>query len=195
MTTDRQIEANRRNARNSTGPKTPEGKAASSRNALKHGLLSREVVLWNEDSEEFKEFRRLMIEALDPQDQVEALLADRVVANAWRLRRVYRIEREMMMDLLRRDSARTVKNFSDTIGGEYLESPVLLGPNMVEDFQNYRNFDCLHRYESPIDRAFYKALHELERRQARRRGEPVPPPINVELAVTSPSRPPLQGVE
>jgi hypothetical protein len=44
MTSDRQIEANRRNAKLSTGPKTGQGKAASSRNALRHGLSRRKEV-------------------------------------------------------------------------------------------------------------------------------------------------------
>ena len=49
MTTARQIVANRRNARKSTGPRTPAGKAIVRKNALKHGLLSREVILPDED--------------------------------------------------------------------------------------------------------------------------------------------------
>ena len=49
MTSEKQAEANRRNALNSTGPKTPEGKAAVSHNALRHGLLSRDILLPGED--------------------------------------------------------------------------------------------------------------------------------------------------
>ncbi len=44
MTSDKQAQANRRNALKSTGPKTPEGKAAVRHNATKHGLLSQEVL-------------------------------------------------------------------------------------------------------------------------------------------------------
>jgi hypothetical protein len=51
MTSDRKAEANRRNALKSTGPKTPEGKAAVRLNALKHGLLSQEILLPGEDEE------------------------------------------------------------------------------------------------------------------------------------------------
>jgi hypothetical protein len=51
MTSEKQAEANRRNALKSTGPKTPEGKNAVRLNALKHGLLSQEILLPGEDEE------------------------------------------------------------------------------------------------------------------------------------------------
>src|ERR1700692_1458675 len=53
MATPKQFEANLRNAQQSTGPKTPEGKAAVSMNALRHGLRARSVVLPGEDPTEF----------------------------------------------------------------------------------------------------------------------------------------------
>ena len=55
MTSEKQAQANRRNALKSTGPKTPEGKAAVRLNANKHGLRSREVLLPGEDEEALKE--------------------------------------------------------------------------------------------------------------------------------------------
>ncbi len=51
MTSDKKAEANRRNALKSTGPRTPEGRNAVRLNALRHGLLSREVLLPGEDGE------------------------------------------------------------------------------------------------------------------------------------------------
>ena len=51
MTSEKQIQANRRNAHKSTGPKTPEGKAAVRLNSNKHGLRSQEVLLPGEDEE------------------------------------------------------------------------------------------------------------------------------------------------
>ncbi len=55
MTSDKQLRANQRNALKSTGPRTPEGKAAIRRNALKHGLLSQEVLLPGEDEAALKD--------------------------------------------------------------------------------------------------------------------------------------------
>ena len=55
MTSEKKAEANRRNALKSTGPKTPEGKAAVRLNALKHGLRSEEVLLPGEDGEALTE--------------------------------------------------------------------------------------------------------------------------------------------
>ena len=55
MTSDKQAQANRRNALRSTGPKTPEGKAAVRHNATKHGLLSQEVLLPGEDAATLQE--------------------------------------------------------------------------------------------------------------------------------------------
>jgi len=48
MTSDKQIEANRRNARKSTGPQTPEGKAKVAQNAVKHGLLAEHILIQDE---------------------------------------------------------------------------------------------------------------------------------------------------
>ena len=56
MATLAKIEANRRNAKRSTGPKTVSGKVASSKNAMRHGLLSREIVLPDESAEDFARF-------------------------------------------------------------------------------------------------------------------------------------------
>jgi len=57
MISERQLNANRRNAQFSTGPRTPEGRAAVAHNALRHGLTPQTAVLPNEDPEEFGELR------------------------------------------------------------------------------------------------------------------------------------------
>ena len=83
------LRANRRNARKSTGPRTPEGKARSSLNAVTHGLCGDSVqLLPGETSEAYWSFRHALVDALDPQDLAQLALAERAVSCAWRLRRV-----------------------------------------------------------------------------------------------------------
>ncbi len=88
MPTDRQLEANRLNARRSTGPRTIIGKARVSSNALKHGLTGRDIVLPSENRHDYDAFRAGLIVSLDPSGDLEGLLADKIIADAWRMRRV-----------------------------------------------------------------------------------------------------------
>jgi hypothetical protein len=92
VTSDKQTQANRRNALKSTGPTTPEGKAAASQNALTHGLLSREVLLPGEDEATLVELSGRLRDELRPVGELEGLLVERVIAAAWRLRRLGRVE-------------------------------------------------------------------------------------------------------
>ena len=122
MASDRQIEANRRNAQKSTGPRTAEGKAKAAGNAIKHGLLSRQIVLDCEDSEEFEAFRAAMVGDLRPAGAVEELMADHAVASAWRLGRVLRMQTERMNE----DLARALDDHEDTIAKRKIHSPETL---------------------------------------------------------------------
>ena len=92
MTTQKQIEANRRNSRRSTGPKTRTGKAESKMNAMKHGLLAEEIVVRDEDPVEFTRVLESLIDEFRPQGPLEEQLVERVGACMWRLRRLYRAE-------------------------------------------------------------------------------------------------------
>ncbi len=92
MTTRKQIEANRRNSRMSTGPKTQTGKAESKMNAMKHGLLAADLVVRGEDPVEFAGVLENLVDELQPQGPLEEQLAERVAACMWRLRRLYRVE-------------------------------------------------------------------------------------------------------
>ena len=98
MASKRQIRANRRNARRSTGPRTAAGKAASAANALRHGLAAaRTVVLPDEDAGAFARFRHDVIADLDPQDTLQAALAGRIALLLWRLDRAARLEAELFV--------------------------------------------------------------------------------------------------
>jgi hypothetical protein len=86
------VAANRENARRSTGPRTLGGKRISRKNALKHGILAREVLLGSESESDLQDLDRQLREALRPADELESLLVDRLVSCAWRLRRALRAE-------------------------------------------------------------------------------------------------------
>lgn len=88
MASERQIAANRANARFSTGPRTAEGKALVGRNAMTHGLTAYGGLLAGESPEEFFEMRRSVLEELAPESPIESELADRIVSLLWRLRRI-----------------------------------------------------------------------------------------------------------
>ena len=88
----KQVQANRRNALKSTGPKTPEGKAAVRLNANKHGLRSQEVLLPGEDEEALKRLDENLRAELQPVGELENLLVDGITAAHWRLRRLRRVE-------------------------------------------------------------------------------------------------------
>ncbi len=92
MASDKQVRANQKNALKSTGPKTPEGKAAVRHNALRHGLLSQEVLLPGEDEAPLKELGESLRAELQPIGELENLLVDRIVSATWRLRRLGRVE-------------------------------------------------------------------------------------------------------
>src|SRR5580698_10373072 len=85
MATKRQIAANRRNAKKCTGPKTAEGKAASSMNALRHGLRARTVVLPDENREEFDQIHAGLQNQYQPQNPSEQYLVDQAAIAQWKL--------------------------------------------------------------------------------------------------------------
>jgi hypothetical protein len=92
MTTFRQIEANRRNALKSTGPKTEAGKEQSRRNAVRHGLTAETVIGLLEDAEDYRQFEAAIIADYDAQSAVERELVLRLASVLWRLRRATTME-------------------------------------------------------------------------------------------------------
>ena len=89
----KQIEANRRNALQSTGPKTLKGKQVSRLNALTHGLRAKEVVIaGQEDPAEFEAILRELREDWQPQGHTQTHLVEQIGLAEWRLRRVPRAE-------------------------------------------------------------------------------------------------------
>jgi hypothetical protein len=92
MTSFRQIEANRRNARKGTGPITEEGKQRSRCNTVRHGLTAETVIGALEDAEDYQAFEAAIIADYDAQSAVERELVLRLASLLWRLRRATTIE-------------------------------------------------------------------------------------------------------
>src|SRR5277367_2002405 len=92
MASLKQIEANRRNARKSTGPITQDGKDRSRCNAVRHGLTAETVINALEDAEDYTAFEATVIADYDAQSAVERELVLRLASLLWRLRRATAIE-------------------------------------------------------------------------------------------------------
>ena len=157
MTSLLQIEANRRNALRSTGPRTETGRAIARRNALKHGLTAERIVLFDEQEDEFERFYSELIAALKPQGPMEQQLAERVAINAGRLRRAYRLESGLF------ERARSAWREGATERTSDLDLVFLRLSTSQGD-----ELGKLSRYEAAIERSLRRALQDLERRQRRR---------------------------
>lgn len=163
---EKQVEANHRNGFKG-GVKTEEGKEKVRLNALKHGLLSKEVCLESESRESLEELFQGMSLALKPEGQLEAVLADRIVTGMWRLRRVLIVEKNMLE--LRGDELMI------TLSEENVQR------KKVRDMLQDQLFERLMRYETTIERGIYRALHELQRLQAMRKGQSVNLPVALDV--------------
>jgi hypothetical protein len=155
MTSQLQIEANRRNAQLSTGPRTPEGRAATRMNALKHGLTAHQIVVVDETPEDFENFIGEIFSALKPADPVEVRLAERIAVCAWRLRRSYRIE-AALFENVRQSWVNGAPKITSRI--EHL---------FVRVTAHEDQLSRLSRYEVALERSLQRALFALERRQMR----------------------------
>ena len=98
MSNEKQIAANRANARRSSGPKTGAGKARSRTNAWKHGLTAEKVVIRGEDAQELDAIRREVWEEYQPLPGMESLLVERLAHFAWRIRRALIFEAALLED-------------------------------------------------------------------------------------------------
>ena len=166
---EKQLAANRRNALRSTGPRTPEGKARAARNSLKHGLRSEKIVIPGEDERALRTFRDALTAELAPESAMEAVLAERVVACAWRLRRALRIESEAIGYSLENE----LNSRAFYPRAHQADPEVNVGALVWRKFGWQGSYENFRRYEAHLERALYLAFHELRMLQAvRRRCEP-----------------------
>jgi len=92
MTTAKQWVANQLNAKKSTGPKTPAGKRKSRGNALTHGLFAEDLLVYGEKTEVFEDYKKSMIDNLDPQNALEEECALQIINTGWNIRRGNQME-------------------------------------------------------------------------------------------------------
>jgi hypothetical protein len=144
------VVTNRANAQHSTGPKTPQGKAASSQNAAKHHLTSKQVVIPGEDPAAFDAHRADLIASLKPANAVESELVEELAANSWRLKRAHRIETAVLAEIVAGSP-----DPDAAIAKSFLERP--------------KELDRLVRYMTSIERAYWRVFNKLETIQRERR--------------------------
>jgi hypothetical protein len=151
MTTKRRIDANRENSKFSTGPKTSNGKATVSQNALKHGLLANDVLLPNENPEALTELSEGIREEYKPVGVFESVLVDRIVALIWRLRRCPKIEAGILgwkyHEILDDPAEQVFASLEQRTNNE------VLGEAFVRDCRDEDALSKLSRHETLIERS------------------------------------------
>jgi len=173
MATEPQILANRRNAQKSTGPRTPEAKAAVAKNALKHGLTARHDVIDGENQADFDLYRDEMLDELAPVGPMETMLANRVVSLSWRLERAARIQNQTI-DALNANIATSpvdqlTQSFLAKACASLQPNPTVPDPDLalgrmaIRDFSDARVLEHLLLYERRIEHSLYRTMLELQR--------------------------------
>ena len=173
MPSTARILANRLNARKSTGPRTPEGKAVVARNPVRHGLLARQDVISSESQAEFDLYRTLILAELAPATPMESMLAERIVTLSWRLRRTARIHNETIDALLAKNTENPLAKLTQSLfpksreaaqPAETAQSADLpLGRMAAKDFAHARVLDRLLMYERRMEHSLHKTIFYFER--------------------------------
>jgi len=154
------------------GPRTAGGKARSARNALKHGLRARLLVLLDDESvADFAALEAAVRAELAPTGGLQEELVARIVSAAWRARRADRLEAALL--------------------GRYLASvwpsdrgdrQIALGYGLMRDGNGPRALDILARYRGALLAELFRSLAALEARPAPARSLPGAGPAVPELA-------------
>ena len=155
MTSEKQRKANRQNAKNSTGPRTDEGKQRTSQNALKHGLLARDAVLPGEDPAVFDRHFRDFEDTIEPQNALEFALVRQIADAEWRLRRLARIETAFLADACDRTLRAKQNHHPDRVPTDYDGETLLMGEALRDRSQEQVNFA---RYKSSLCRDLNRAV-------------------------------------
>jgi len=167
MTSTRQIEANRANAKSSTGPRSPAGKARSCMNALKHGLTAETLIIAGECAGDFNDLREALMHRFQPQCVLEAEMLERLAAILWRLRRVPSFEVAILeaREVQCSELGRLPDWESDDEESEEEPTPeqhlTAIGEALIHDSQFGDTLGKLSRHETTLMRAYSKTLKTL----------------------------------
>ena len=148
MATEKQIHANRKNAQNSTGPKTPQGKATAAKNATKHGLTAQNILIKGENLEDFQEHRDKLTHELNPIFQTEVIITDRIVNLSWQLKRCAHLQAAALDYIINNE--------------RFADSENALGKAVFAGFAQTRALDRLIMYERRIENSLYKSMKQLD---------------------------------
>jgi hypothetical protein len=194
MYTEAQIQANRRNAKKSTGPRTREGKSTASKNSIKHGLLAHQTIISSENHADFCKERERILSDLVPESPMESMLAERIVILSWRLKRIDHIQNQTIDALNARNTSGTLSKLTKSLlfKGQVLPQAdssdpaqdLALGLMVIKDFSNARVLDRLLMYERRIEHSFFKTMFELQRLQLMRKLQN-PDSVNQEIEYQS----------
>ncbi len=181
MSTEEQINANRQNSQKSTGPRTAEGKAAVSKNVVKHGLFAAEAVIEGENQADYEAYLDNFLAELQPDGMVETMMAERFVSLTWRLKRAERmhnqaidtmIEFEVTSPLARHSRKLMCHAQGIPLGDKrYTPNHLPLGQIAWKDFADGRVLDRLILYERRIENSMLRMLREFKKQQIMRQIE------------------------
>jgi hypothetical protein len=151
VATEKQFAANRQNAQKSTGPKTPEGRAAVRLNGVKHGLTAETLVLKGENQADFTDLLNSYEAEHAPTTPTEEALVVQLAMATWRLRRLYHQEAGFY--------TYQVKSLEDIGKDLKLDEP---GQMARAAGWGENTLALFNRLEGRLERTFYRALHELK---------------------------------
>jgi len=150
---------NRANAEKSTGPRTPEGKQRSRMNAFKHNLTGQSLILQEDELESYQRLSKTFLSDLQPKDELERQMVQKIIDTNFRLNRIASIENNMFNFGL-------IENETQTVHDDRIEV-------MIAQTRSWMNrsssFEVLGRYESRLTRQLLLFTRELERLQKDRR--------------------------
>jgi hypothetical protein len=188
MSSELKSETSRINGAKSHGPKTPEGKETSSRNAIKHGLTTRSTILLQcESPDEFQAFLAEHIEIHQPVTAPEKELVDQMAIARWRIRRFVAAETVLLDCEMIRNQAAVQKEFAT------LDSDVHIAMAIRSLADDSRALSLMSRYEARHQRTHDKAYAALRELQQARVSHPEPDPepaVENKITPNEPTAPP-----